>query len=367
MKTAKTLTELATELERQNDTKRDYIAPSAKITAIAECDAGQRVPAIELQGVDTFPVNNHAHGQIAGFTDIPKKYYDRMLADAPALWADNVNTWLVDEPKARMLRVLDDRLRAFVSDKFSRDLENYDLATAILPELLGKDLEFSSCEVNERSMYIKCVDKNRTRTLTEVANNLGLPVGTGVNFIDVWSPGIVIQNSEVGAGRAMVLASSYCHACTNLTVSQDIGIKKHHVGARHEVSEETYALLSDETKSKSNEAVWLQMRDIVRGSLDEQQFEGRLRTLHAATLNEICGPVTDVITKCEKTFGLTQVEGESVLEHLIRGGDLSQYGLHNAVTRSAQDNDSYDRASELERLGGRIIELPANDWQKLAA
>jgi hypothetical protein len=33
----------------------------------------------------------------------------------------------------------------------------------------------------------------------------------------------------------------------------------------------------------------------------------------------------------------------------------------------SQDVDDYDRASELERLGGKVIELPRNDWQKLLA
>jgi len=34
-----------------------------------------------------------------------------------------------------------------------------------------------------------------------------------------------------------------------------------------------------------------------------------------------------------------------LLRHLIEGGDLSQYGLINAVTRTAEDAKFYDRAS----------------------
>jgi hypothetical protein len=36
-----------------------------------------------------------------------------------------------------------------------------------------------------------------------------------------------------------------------------------------------------------------------------------------------------------------------VLKHLILGGSLTTWGLANAVTRAAQDAESYDRATEL--------------------
>jgi hypothetical protein len=51
---------------------------------------------------------------------------------------------------------------------------------------------------------------------------------------------------------------------------------------------------------------------------------------------------------------------------LIRGGDLTQYGLSNAVTQMSQDIEDYDRASDLERMGGQIIELPKSDWHTIS-
>ena len=38
----------------------------------------------------------------------------------------------------------------------------------------------------------------------------------------------------------------------------------------------------------------------------------------------------------------------------------------NAVTRTAEDVESYDRASELEALGGAVVDLHARDWQQIA-
>jgi hypothetical protein len=46
---------------------------------------------------------------------------------------------------------------------------------------------------------------------------------------------------------------------------------------------------------------------------------------------------------------------------------MSQWGLANAVTRAAQDVESYDRATELEALGGDVVILPAGEWKALAS
>ena len=45
---------------------------------------------------------------------------------------------------------------------------------------------------------------------------------------------------------------------------------------------------------------------------------------------------------------------------------VSGYGLVNAVTHYSQALDDYDRATEFEALGGKLIELPAQEWRQLA-
>jgi hypothetical protein len=39
--------------------------------------------------------------------------------------------------------------------------------------------------------------------------------------------------------------------------------------------------------------------------------------------------------------------------------------LVNAVTHHSQDVEAYDRATELEALGGRLIELSAAAWKEV--
>jgi hypothetical protein len=82
--------------------------------------------------------------------------------------------------------------------------------------------------------------------------------------------------------------------------------------------------------------------------------------------DRIEGDPVQVVEVAAKQLGIFDSERGSVLKHLVNCGDLSRYGLFNAVTRAAEDVDSYDRATEFEKMGGNIIELPRGDWQRIA-
>ena len=66
-----------------------------------------------------------------------------------------------------------------------------------------------------------------------------------------------------------------------------------------------------------------------------------------------------------KEYGNSEAESKGILGHLIAGGDLSLYGLANAVTRQAQDVESYDRSTELEATGYKIITMAPALWRSL--
>jgi hypothetical protein len=366
MKTGKTLVELATELTRQAETKRDFIAPAAKIEARAERDHGALVPTIALRG-ENFTIRQHAHGQIATYAAIPRAYYDRMLADAPELWAVNVNEWMTRSNESRMVRTLDGSVRALLSDRY-RPLENFDFANAILPAMQQiAGLEIASCDVTETRLYIKAIDPTREEKIERAFSDAGLKRLNGRHdWVDVISPAATASNSEVGAGALAISVSLYCKACTNLAVFEGGDMRRYHVGKRADVSAEVYAMLTDETRERMDQAIWMQVRDVTASAFNPDAFRARVEKLREATEDEIKIDVTEVGERVQKQLGLRETEAASMLDHLIRGGDFTRYGLHNAVTRTAQDIESYDRASELEKLGGRIIELPAKDWTTLA-
>ena len=57
-----------------------------------------------------------------------------MRSDAPALLAHNVNHWFKTQPAERMVRTLDGKARAFLSNRYRR-LDNFDLLHAVMPVL----------------------------------------------------------------------------------------------------------------------------------------------------------------------------------------------------------------------------------------
>lgn len=377
MKTGMTLTKLAAEIERREKTKLDFIAPTEKLTMIvtpptsAPAGTGLIAPRMLIdtpKGKQDFGINQLAHNQMAENLKIPAAYYNRMLAEAPELLARNVNTWLLnplrelrEEPsKRRMVRTLDGNMRAFLSDKF-RPLENEDLAEAVLPVLLEKDLLILSCDITPTRLYIKAVSKNIER---DVPKNHKRGDGSHVIY-DTLSPAITISNSEVGFGALSIETGTYTKGCTNLAMF-GASMRKYHTGARAELSDEVYKMLSDKTRRLTDASVWAQTRDLVRAAFDMERFNATIDKLTVAGAQRIEDDVVQVIERVGKRFTLSEGERKGILARLIEGADLSRYGLHSAITRHSADVDDYDRATALERLGGDVIELPKSDWQALA-
>lgn len=359
MKTGRTLTQLAQEIARQRDTRKDYVArtEALKMSAV-EADV-----MLALPGHDAFDINDLGHRQIGTHVKVPAPYYDRMRKLAPELLATNINHWFQAEPEARMVRTLDGRVRAFLSDRY-RPLDNFDLAEAVLPVLMERDVVIMSCELTETRLYIKAVDARIERDVPT-----GRKMGDGTHhFFDTVSPAIIISNSEVGCGTLKIESGVYTKACTNLAMISERAMRKYHVGKKHDLlSEDGFEhLLTDRTKELRDAAVWSQVRDVVGGAFDESKFEAMMRVFAGAAEDPIEDPIK-VIDLTTKRFGFTEDERGGVLKHLIAGGDLTRYGLHSAVTRAAQDLADYDRATEFERFGGQLIELPAGDWKALAA
>lgn len=362
MKQGRTLQDLAREVERQRETKRDYVASTENLAMIA--DAGERNiagPALYLGDELAMGIRPIAHAQIASHVGIPKSYYDRMLTEVPVLLADNVNTWFAKNPTKRLVRTLDGYDRAFLSNGY-RPLDNAELLEAALPRIVDLKVDVLSCEVTESRLYLKVVDQRIRRDLPT-----GVALGHGHTRFDTVSPALVISNSEVGAGALAVQTSVWTGGCSNLMVISERSTRKYHVGARADLGEEVYALLSDETRRVTDEALWRQLGDVVAGAFDVARFDAQVEKLKAATQDQISKDPVKVVDVTAKRFGFTDAERGSVLTHLIQGGALNRYGLHAAVTRAAEDLPDYDRASQFERVGGQIIELPRTEWNELLA
>lgn len=353
MKYGCTLTELAQEIERQNNAKRDYLVDTTQLTMGLDVTGEVRLDIAD--SAHTFGLNEVAHQQIGQQMGIPLPYYRRMLSDAPGLLATNVNHWMRNRDEAakerrRMVRTLDNTARAFLSDRYRR-IDNYEIANIVLP-ILGeiKDVQIASCEVTDRKLYIKAVNPRLQADVTPG---------------DVVQSGVCITNSEVGLGSFEATPLVYRLVCSNGMVVNDAAQKRRHIGAKAQQGED-YALYADETIAADDRAFMLKVRDTVRSIVDATQFDKVVAMMQEAREAKITAEsIPAFVELTAKEYAIGKKESESVLSYLIHGGDLSLYGLSNAVTRFSQDVPSYDRASELESIGYDVLSMPAKKWKQL--
>lgn len=362
MKQGRTLEDLAKELCRRHAAKRDFRASTeAMEMVVRDSDVG-----FSLGSAETFGINELGHDQIGGSVQIPSAYYDRMRANAPALLASNVNTWLHREPRTHLVRVLDGNVRAFLGNSYRR-IDNYEMVEAVYPVLAQMKLIPVSCEVTDHRLYMKFVHPDIERQIQKIKPGAHMGDGSSLIF-DTCVPALSISNSEVGSGRAVVESGMLTKACTNLCWWPGAGWKRRHVGVRHEILAEVgmEELLSDDTKRVTDQAILMQIRDVVANCFNVETFEKRVAQISETTGNEMTKDPVKVVELTAEKFGFSETERTSVLMHLAKGGDFSQYGLFNAVTRAAQDVESYDRATELEHTGFKVVELGRDEWKDLA-
>ena len=357
MKSGSTLSDVATRVDNLRRSTRDFLAKPGHL-AMTVADGQPSFSLDDGGGTLDFGIQDHVHDQLATLADIPLAYYRRMKVEAPELLADNANTWLRRGDTRRMVRTIrnaDEQpvVRAVLSDRY-RPLDSYNLLEAVLPLLQSRGIRIESCELTEKKLYVKAVSE---RTTAEVK------VGETVQA------GLVVTNSEVGFGALSIQPLVWTLRCTNGMIVEDSSMRRNHVGRRHDDSgDDLQHLLTDETRAADDKAFFLRVRDVATAALDEAVFHRHVQRLRVAAGNPITSNALDkVVEVTAKRFGLTQDEGDGVLAHLIRGGDLSQWGLCSAITCYSQDVASYDRATDLERIGGRLVELPRTEWQSIAS
>lgn len=347
MKLGKTLVELAETLQRDAADKRDLIADARQITLTPDS-------RLSVDGEAHEPTD-HCHRQIATWTGIGTRYYEKMRDDSPALLAGNVNHWLHKEPEKqptrRMVRTLRGKARAFLSDRYLR-LDNEHIAEATMRalEAAGTEVEIASCDVTDRHLYIKALFPR---------------IEGEVRVGDTIQAGISVRNNEIGGGSLEVFPFTRRLICLNgMTVqTRTGGYKRRHLGARVQSDGVIY---QQDTITAASQAALLQCRDAVTTFADPAYFEGQLQQMREATEGPRVERPAKAVEVLAKAVGLTGDESDSILERLIREQDYSRWGMLNAVTNLANDVESYDRASELENIGGQILTMQLRDWQRVA-
>ena len=339
-----TIQQAAAEIMRQNEAKADYLVNTENLH-METCDGIPVLRLLDESGTDRvepLDILPTAHRQMSAYLNIPWKYYDRMCQENIGLLAQNVNTWLQKGPEHRMIRTIDGRARAFLSNRYRR-IDNIDIAQITLPILEAMpDAIFESCNLSDDYMYIKVVNPRLT---DEVVPG------------DIVQAGVVISNSETGQGAVCIQPLIYRLVCSNGMTVNEARARRNHIG-RVSSADENLLIYSKETLAADDKAFIMKVQDTVKAAVDEARFAKILDKLRESTdkkLNTTDLPA--VVKLASSSMGITEAESDGVLQRLIEGTDYTLYGLANAVTRHSQDVESYDRASKLEEIGYQIVTM----------
>lgn len=356
--------ELAQELERQAGTKRDVIVPTDQMEAVihpteAEIQANRddlvapapdhlklQFPMPNNEGTQSFGLTDWAHRQLAEKCGIPIKYYQKLLeADMFELLKDNINAWIRSRDQ-RLIRMLDGNVRAILSDKY-RIMDNEDVLLFALEQFRDYNVDIKRCDLSETRMFVKAV-----------VPHMEAEIKAGDKVIQ----GLMLSNSEVGSGSFKVQPYLFRQICSNGMIGEH-SIARIHLGAKREAGELIY---TDRTKQLQDETLLSEIRDVIASTFNQDIFLKWVDQLKHGTEVVVDEPV-DAVDNVVNRFKLPQAYKDSILSHFVKEGDPTQYGLSNALTRAAQDFESYETQIELETIGGRVSMMEDSDFQKKIA
>lgn len=372
MKTGKTLVEFAKEVERQAREKQDFLAPVTMLDVASTVIEGGKVSASDIRVGDTgsYDMLPLAHRQLGEYVGIPATFYDFLRTSgavdpfntAVPLFDAVVNGLLKQKPAddRRLIRTLDGKMRSMLSDRY-RVLDNdaiFPRMMSVLQDVPGLDLANSSMEITDNRLYMQIVDSNKPA-----------PAPGTHDKMDVLFRGAIISNSETGQGSFSIRPLIFHQVCSNGMIITKEAKRKYHTGSSGFGDQgDVWEYAEDDTIKARNEATVLEMRDALRRALSDDLF-AKITDDIAAVNGIPVAPkaVEGVIENVTGRFRLSQPERDNVFGNFIGSGNLSVWGIIEAMTKAAQSEEvSYDRSVEMQMQAGMILSLPKHEVMALA-
>lgn len=320
------LQDLIQELERQKPLKWDRKINSSQLEMVLS----ENQARFQINGDNHFPITKPCHSQIAERLDIPGKYYQKMVNESPELLAENVNTWLRRTEKDFFVRGLGDSVRAFLSDRY-KVIDHLDVLYCSLNELQAHEAEVEDCFLSETEVNLK-VRSNKLRDF--VRHRDDLIIG-----------GLLLTNSETGHKAIRVEPRLFRVQCTNGMVIEEFVTRQVHL---------------ENGDNGFDEMIYLSIRRSIRELFS--QFGEIIQTLRETTEIKVRNPQR-VINNVVEHYKLSETQKDNILMAFGTEPEFDKYGIANAITRAAQREENWEKSLELEKLGGKLITLPIQEFR----
>lgn len=339
------LTKLRSELEEERKNRLDMVVKSDRIRAV-DANGGLMLRVQGPSEVNLYSLGDVANMQISQRLGIPLPYYRKCLESGQygvKLLAEQINYWMDASDDNRMLRVMGNECRAFLSDKYRR-LDNLELFTCIEPTLRSIDgLEIVKASLTDTHMVLKITSK---RLKGNVALN------------DPVQAGFCITSSELGLGAVRIENYIWRLVCKNGLVcpTSELTMRKLHLGKQH-VPFGGIHYLPEEIITSADREYFNSVARTVSKVADMTAFQANLLKLRQLKEQTINANPLDVVDTLGKTYLLTNDEKNHIFANFVRGKDASNYGWLNAITATARTMPELNRATELERIAGKWLEV----------
>jgi hypothetical protein len=411
--------EILPRIQRQAETKKDFIIPSPRMGvdaegrlilrdvesfklaesgntfltwAEAEAAAGKGEKIIPQKESGSFPLSRTAERQLCARIGVPLDFVDRLRKQGQSDLAASIlserlirprvgidETELPDGGKAlapanadrALVRMLDGRIRAMLSDSY-KIIDNVDLFLCAAEKLNTVGGDVWQMRLTDDSFSILAVARG---IAGQVRLDRTYDPGDGWQSRwhneggDIQYAAMRLNNSETGGGAVSIAPAVMTRVCANFNVWAKT-LRAVHLGRKRDED----GLISAETQAAESRLVWMKVRDAIETVFDKERFQAYIDTLNGATQRNIAKDVTDANAVREATekvaekYEIAPERANAIFSKLMESRDFTQYGVAQAITYQAHALDAErasDDAEALEIIGGDITHLDGAEWREL--
>lgn len=343
-------------LRQRRDLALDQVVPAASM-AMTEMGQLSIVEAV-AEGVEPFLTEHDltrlAEGQLAGITGVPVAYWRRMAEGHGDLLATNANHWLGRMRTSHLVRSLRSAdgegaplVRAVLSDRY-RVIDDFDVLLSALAGIrdAGVDAHVGGVDLTERRMIARIEAPEVQVAAPELLEMYRDPrTGRSGRDYPIVHAGLVITNSEVGEGAVTIAPRIVLQVCTNGMTRAADTVRNVHLGQR---LDEGIVRWSEEAHQVTLDLIKVKARDAVATFLDVEYLRSAVAELAAAQGVRLADPA-GVIHQVAQRHLFNQEQEAAILGAFIAGGDVTPFGVAQAITSVSQGIEDGDAAHDLEQ------------------
>ena len=267
---------------------------------------------------------------------------DLVMQDNEWLAASNLLNNLIESAQGQgqqfLVRQVDRKIRAVLSSKYRR-IDNFDVIGPFIRGIeswLPDRVDVDYAHVDENGMAVAV-------TFPEA-----LHVEPGESKGDTFQGGFLLRNSEVGLGATECVPRIWRVACSNGLIVEEKKFRKVHLGAN----------LTDGARDVLQQAIY----ESIQHCLDAMPAIVEAMHSRRAEPEENIPARLDALAK---HHSLGDDGRNKLFMAFAQEPDYSRYGVIQAVTAAARDEDDLEAKQNLESLGGVLVQMPRTDYERV--